>query len=226
MKIKIVIASRLSEFDFYNSSATGRSVALNKPSFVDVCLFPNNTKGLPEVYNQVIRESINDPAILVFAHDDLHILDYFWFLKIIEGLTCFDILGLAGNLRRVPRQPAWYFIDTKFTADTPDNLSGVVAHGKIFPPKGVSYFGKPRQKVMLLDGLLLASHSQKLNNNNLFFDEQFQFHFYDLDFCRQAELKNISCGTWDLSLMHESGGGFATESWWSSYNQYINKWGD
>lgn len=226
MKIKLVIASRASELDFFNTTATGRSLAFNKPSFVDVRLFPNNTKGLPTVYNQAIRESINDPSILVFAHDDIHILDFFWFQRLIDGLTHFDVLGLAGNRRRVPRQPSWAFIDTNFTWDAPENLSGIVGHGKSFPPSNLSFFGQPRQKVMLLDGLLMASDSKTLIKHNLFFDERFQFHFYDLDFCRQAEEKNVSCGTWDLSLIHESGGNFGSEDWHSSYQKYINKWGD
>jgi len=226
MKIKVVIASRASELDFYKTTATGRSLAFNLPSFVDVRLFPNNTKGLPTVYNQAIRESINDPSLLVFAHDDLHIVDFFWAYRIIEGLTHFDVLGLAGNLRRVPKQPSWAFIDTNLTWDASENLSGIVGHGEGFPPSSLIFSGQTRQRVILLDGLLLASDSKTLIKNNLFFDERFQFHFYDLDFCRQAELKNVSCGTWDLSLIHESGGSFGSEGWRSSYQQYLNKWGD
>jgi len=239
MKIKIVIATRASELDFFKTTATGRSLAFNKKVaersldkdgkriVLEVRLFPNNTKGLPTLYNQAIRESINDPSIIIFAHDDIHILDYFWIQRLIEGLTHFNVLGLAGNLRRVPRQPSWAFIDTNFTWDAPENLSGIMASGKNFPPSNPpSFYGPPRQKVMLLDGLLLASDSKTLIENNLFFDERFQFHFYDLDFCRQAELKNVSCGTWDLSLMHESGGSFGSVGWNSSYQEYLNKWGD
>jgi len=223
MKIRLVVATRQAEADFFSNTATGRSLFF-KPSFIDLKLFPNNKKGLPELYNQIIRESENDPATLVFAHDDIHILDFFWCSRLKEGLKNFDVIGLAGNKRRVPNQPSWAFIDNKFTWDNPDNLSGVVGHGHGFPPSNLSIFGTPRQKVLLLDGLLLAAESQTLITNSLFFDERFSFHFYDLDFCRQAEEKNVSCGTWDLALIHESGGSFGSDAWMKSYQKYIEKW--
>ncbi len=226
MKVKLIVATRASEQDFYIKTATGRSLAFHKPPFLEVRLFPNNTEGLPTLYNSAIRESSEDPATLVFAHDDLHILDFYWFNRIAEGLNYFGVIGLAGNRRRVPKQPAWAFIDTNFTWDAPENLSGVVGHGKGFPPSNLSIFGAPRQQVALLDGLLLASESKTLLENNLMFDERFKFHFYDLDFCRQAELKNITCGTWDLSLIHESGGSFGSDAWKASYQQYLEKWGN
>lgn len=226
MDIKIVIATRKSERDFYTETATGRSLSINRPPFLDVRLFPENTQGLPTVYNQAIRETIEKPCTLVFAHDDLHILDYYWCSRLHEGLKHFEILGLTGNKRRVPMQPTWLHIDTHFTLDMQQNLSGVVGHGNGFPPDRLNLFGTPRQQVKLLDGLLLATESQTLLSNALFFDETFKFHFYDLDFCRQAEQKNISCGTWDLALIHESKGNFSTPAWNEAYQDYIKKWRD
>jgi hypothetical protein len=225
MKIKLVVASRAGESDFLEATAIGRSL-FARPDFVEVRLFPNNKDGLPKVYNQAIRETINEPATLVFAHDDIHLLDYLWFFKIQEALSNFDIVGLAGNKRRVPKQPAWLFLNTNFTWDDTNNLSGLVGHGKRFPPESLSVYGEPRQKVMLLDGLLLASHSQTLISKGIFFDERFDFHFYDMDFCRQAEVKNVSCGTWDLSVIHESKGSFGSPDWRRAYQKYIEKWGD
>ncbi len=224
MKIKLVIATRESENNFFVKTATGRSLAFNKPSFIELKLFANNSRGLPSVYNEAIKECAENPATLVFAHDDLHILDYLWYSRVKEGLSNFDIVGLAGNKRRVPKQPSWAFVDSKFTWDVRDNLSGIVGHGKGFPPSNLSVFGPPRQKVKLLDGLLLAVESETLIKNNLFFDENFNFHFYDLDFCRQAEQKELSCGTWDLSLIHESGGSFGSEGWRMAYQRYLEKW--
>jgi hypothetical protein len=226
MKIKLIVATRASEADFYTKTATGRSLGFYKPPFLEVSLFSNNTEGLATVYNRAIRESREDPATLIFAHDDLYILDFYFFHRIREGLNNFSVIGLAGNRRRIPRQPSWAFIDTNFTWDARENLSGVVGHGTGFPPSNLSIFGSPRQKVLLLDGLLLASQSKTLLENNLLFDERFKFHFYDLDFCRQAEIKNITCGTWDLSLIHESGGSFGSDAWKSSYQLYLEKLGE
>ena len=226
MKIKLIVASRLSEEDFFEKTAMGQSLKLCKPNFVQLCLFPKNTSGLPALYNQIIRESINDPAILVFVHDDIFLLDYFWCNKVYEGLRQFNILGLAGNRRRVSSQTSWAFIDSKGTWDEPENLSGIVGHGKNFASAVLTVFGEPRQRVKILDGLFIACQSDILLAKNLFFDERFDFHFYDLDFCRQAELKDLTCGTWDIAQIHQSGGNFLSEAWSESFNKYIDKWGD
>jgi hypothetical protein len=224
MKIRLVVATRATEADFFTATATGRSLAFNLPSFIDLRLFPENREGLPAIYNRVIRESSSDPAILIFAHDDIHILDYYWCRRIFEGLAEFQIIGAAGNVRRLPGQPAWGFVDTQFTWDERKYLSGIVGHGDSYPPKNFSVYGPPQQRVKLLDGLLLACESETLIQNDLFFDERFSFHFYDLDFCRQAEMLDISCGTWDLSLIHESGGNFSSPAWRQAYATYIDKW--
>jgi hypothetical protein len=191
---------------------------------LSVHLFANNKLGLPAVYNQAIRARIGKPSILVFAHDDLHFLDHFWSDRIIEALTHFDIVGIAGNKRRLPKQPSWAFVDEKLTWDVRENLSGVVGHGTGFPPKNLSRFGPSRQRVKLLDGLFLAANSENLLSNNIWFDELFNFDFYDLDVCRQAELKSMSCGTWDVSLIHESGGHFGSRRWKAAYQRYLEKW--
>ena len=225
-KIRLVIATRENESDFFEKTATGRSLSLYKYPFLEIRLFPNNTTGLPSQYNIAISESINDPAILVFIHDDVHMIDYFWVNQILDALDQFDVVGLAGNKRRVAKQPAWAFIDNKFTWDNSENLSGVVGHGKGFPPANLAIFGPPRQEVKLLDGLMLITDSITLVQNDIRFDEQFDFHFYDLDFCRQIEQKGLKMGTWSISVIHESGGNFGSEGWSRGYKKYIEKWKD
>jgi len=225
-KIRLVIATRENESDFFEKTATGRSLSLYKYPFLEIRLFPNNTSGLPSQYNIAISESINDPAILVFIHDDVHMIDYFWVNQILDALDQFDVVGLAGNKRRVAKQPAWAFIDNKFTWDNSENLSGVVGHGKGFPPANLAIFGPPRQEVKLLDGLMLITDSITLVQNDIRFDEQFDFHFYDLDFCRQIEQKGLKMGTWSISVIHESGGNFGSEGWSRGYKKYIEKWKD
>lgn len=226
MKIKLVVATRVHEDEFFTNTLTGRSLKVNYPDFVELKLFANNQIGLPKLYNQIIRESQNDPATLVFAHDDLLLLDYYWCKRLIEGLEHFEVVGLAGNISRAPRQPTWWFVDDQFNWDAKENLSGVIGHGDQFPPENISFYGAPRQQVKLMDGVLMAVHSQTLIDHDLYFDEQFDFHFYDLDFCRQAEVKNIELGTWDIAFTHGSKGNCGTDSWRRGYSKYIKKWGD
>jgi len=45
----------------------------------------------------------------------------------------------------------------------------------------------------------LARYPQRdLDQEGAAFDPRFQFHFYDLDFCRQAEQRGLKMGTWAL----------------------------
>ncbi|WP_228978534.1 glycosyltransferase family 2 protein [Paraburkholderia gardini] len=224
--IRLVCGTRASHDDFVRKSALGRSLALRRYSSnpPQLLLFDNNTAGLSTIYNHAIQLAKNDPAILVFVHDDVHLADFFWADRIREAVERFDVVGLAGNIRRVPYQPAWFFVDAQFTRDQPQFFSGVVGHGTGYPCNEISTYGPPGQECKLLDGLLLAADSERLSETGVCFDDQFAFHFYDMDFCRQAELKGLKMGTWPISVVHESGGAFGTPTWREGYERYLQKY--
>jgi hypothetical protein len=223
-RYRFVCATRESREDFYQRCALGRTLSLYRAPFVEITLFERNRSGLPALYNRAIRESAGNPAILIFIHDDVHICDFFWPVQIAAGLRIFDVIGLAGTKRRLPRQPAWSFPDQTFTLDTSGNLSGCVAHGRGFPPDNIAMYGTSGQEVKLLDGLFLAARSETLLAHEVRFDERFDFHFYDLDFCRQAEARKLRMGTWPISVVHESGGSFDSPAWREAYARYLAKW--
>jgi hypothetical protein len=225
-KIRIVCATRKGREAFFAETALGRSLSLYRPPAVEIRLFPENDRGLPALYNQAIDESAKDSAALLFMHDDLHLCDYHWADKVRQGLGAFDVIGLAGNRRRVPRQPGWLFLDERLTPDNRENLSGAVGHGRGLPLDTIDVFGPSGQPVKLLDGLFLAVSSETLSAKSLRFDERFDFHFYDVDFCRQAEKAGLRLGTWPISVVHESSGGFVSEPWRHSYESYLEKWGE
>jgi len=222
----LVVATRHNREDFFNKSATGRSITACRASNLDLRVFTENRRGLPACYNEALRESRGKDCNMVFAHDDLLLLDFFWVNRIEQGLAQFDLIGLAGNKRRVPNQSGWMFVDAKRTKDSAEHLSGVVGHGDAFPPKHLSFYGPTGQPVKLLDGLLLAGHNRTFMDHDVWFDESFDFHFYDMDICRQAEQKGLRCGTWPISLVHASGGKFSSADWEQAYATYIRKWGD
>lgn len=224
--IRVVCATRKEREEFYSATALGKSLSLYRPPAVELRLFPGNTLGLSAVYNTAIEESAGEQEILLFVHDDLHLCDFHWAGRLREGLAAFDIVGLAGNRRRVPGQPGWGMTDEKLTAEQRGNLSGIVAHGKGFPAETVNVFGPPGQRVALLDGLFLAVRSRTLQSKSLRFDERFDFHFYDLDFCREAEQAGLAMGTWPIAVVHESRGGYVSDSWRQGYERYLEKWGD
>jgi hypothetical protein len=226
LKVRVVCATRATRESFASSTALGKSLSLLRPAGVELRLFAGNAAGLPLVYNTAIDESAADPAILLFVHDDVHLCDFHWTDTLNDALEQFAIVGVAGNRRRVARQPGWRFLDEKFTRDRRENLSGTVGHGHGFPAERVDAYGPSRQQVSLLDGVLLAVKSETLHAKSLRFDEQFDFHFYDLDFCRQAERAALSMGTWAVSVVHESKGSFGGESWCRGYERYLAKWGE
>lgn len=225
MKLEIISATRHSEEEFWKSSALG--ISLKRLAF-DRRIYPNitfsNRKGLPAVYNEGIAMADND-SMLVFIHDDVWIDDYNIYKRIEEGLSDFDIIGVAGNRRRVSRQPAWAFIGMPFTWDERSNLSGVVAHGK-HPFGKVSFYGTVPAECELLDGCFLATKKYRISESDCCFDQCFEFHCYDMDFCRTARSKSLKLGTWAICLTHQSGGHFGTEKWMNSYRDYLDKWGE
>jgi GT2 family glycosyltransferase len=224
VKVRIVCATRAARDAFPSSTALGKTLAVHRPAGVELRLFAGNAEGLPSVYNTAVEESAADPAILLFIHDDVHLCDFHWTDTLNDALEQFAVVGVAGNRRRVPRQPGWRFLDERFTRDSRENLSGTVGHGRGFPAERIDVYGPSRQRVSLLDGVLLAVKSETLHARKLRFDEQFDFHFYDLDFCRQAERADLPLGTCAVSLVHESKGSFGGDSWRRGYERYLAKW--
>lgn len=222
-KVRFVVATRESEIEFFTKTATGRSLKLYNGLGFELDLYASNSSGLPQVYNQSIDKAKNDPAILVFSHDDVHITDYWWIKKIRECIKYFHITGIVGNTRRTDFQPTWCHKDINMTYDD-GYMSGAIANGNSFPPELLCVYGPTPHEVKLMDGVFMICDSETLINHNIRFDEQFDFNFYDLDLCRQAEQKGLKMGTWEISLIHESGGK-DSPSWRDSLEKYYRKWG-
>ena len=229
--IRFVCATRLSQPAFFAQAPLGRSLPLYRTfpprQRIELRLFANNERGLPSVYNLAIDEAREHPAILVFIHDDVYLSDYYWAEHLLDGLRSFDIVGLAGNRRRVPGQASWMYLNDRFESDSYDNLSGVLGHGEGFPNlRQLSVYGPPGREVKLLDGVLLAVRSTRLIETSLRFDERFAFDFYDLDFCRQAEQRGLRMGTWAISAIHASAGKLGSPGWQQAYRTYLEKYGE
>ena len=154
--IEVISATRKTEEEFWASSATG--ISLRRLGFDKKIKFHiafANQRGLPYIYNERIEAS-NDNALLVFMHDDVWIEDMFFSQQLEQGLSTYDIIGVAGNRRRIPLQPSWCFIDSKMNPDKRENLSGTIAHGP--DPFGVPSFSGPAPAdCELLDGVFLAA---------------------------------------------------------------------
>lgn len=226
-RVLLVSATQLGEEAFWASSALGLSLPyhLDRDKRIQPLIAFNNTRGLPLVFNEAIAEAADDD-ILVFMHDDVWIDEINSFTeRVREGLDHFDVIGVAGNRRRVPNQPGWPFIDFKLTSDADEFMSGQIAHGER-PYGETSYFGETPAACELLDGVFLATQKSRLNKRKVRFDKRFDFHLYDLDFCRSARKAGLSLGAWKLRLTHQSKGNYFSRQWYSKAKSYLKKWGN
>lgn len=228
-RLHVVSATRRGKDAFWNEGALGLSL---RRFAADKRIVPwiayENTRGLPEVYNELIERAGPD-GLLLFVHDDVWLDDLFFVERLVEACARFDVVGVAGNRRRLPGQPGWAFVqaegDPGLRWDAREHLSGMVGHGQ--QPFGtVSRYGDTPAACELLDGVLLAARARVLHDSGCRFDPRFRFHFYDLDFCRTARAAGLTLGTWPIGLTHQSGGAFGTDAWNAGLRDYRAKWGD
>jgi GT2 family glycosyltransferase len=225
-KLLLVTATRLAPNPFMETSPLGRSLRrISYEQRIEVRPAFNNKEGLPAVYNRQITEE-NREKILLFLHDDLWLDDCFVVDRVREATDTFAVVGVAGCIRRLPRQPAWAFSsEVPFTREDRRFLSGVVADGGEAWGKP-SCFGPPGVECKLLDGVFLAARCSTLLDSGVRFDERFMFDFYDMDFCRSAEAAGLRMGTWPIAVTHASVGNFGTPAWHESLKTYRAKWPD
>lgn len=227
-KICVVTTTREKTLDdFTKNTLLGKSLEIKTYFNIEVMCFVNNTNGLSMCYNDAIKKHINDDKILVFVHDDIALLDYYWPLRVIESLNHYDIAGVAGNVRHEINFPSWahsHSDGNNVIWDEDRYLSGSMLHSDTWPPKIVTVYGELNRQVVNLDGAFLACTTKTLREYDLKFDERFDFHFYDADFCKAAHTKNCKLGTFPLALMHAGKGRMNTESYINAYIKYNEKW--
>ena len=225
-KLLIVSATRAAPGPFMETMPLGQSLRrISYDRRLEIRIAFNNRAGLPSVYNRQITEENRD-KMLLFVHDDVWLDDCFVHDRVREALEAFDIVGLAGNTRRQPRQPAWGFEkEDPFIPVERAFLSGIVADGDIAWGRP-SRYGLPGLECVMLDGVFLAVRCGTLLDRGVRFDERFTFDFYDIDFCRSAEAAGLRMGTWPIAITHTSVGKFGSPAWRAGLQAYREKWGD
>ena len=224
ISIRIISATRLAGAVFLGLSPLGLSLErLKLDKRIASTIVAENRSPLPAIYNEAI-EAAADADILVFMHDDVWIEDIFFADRLIEAVEAFDVVGVAGTRVLHPGQTAW-FEDPLTKEPDRGNLSGAVGHGRT-AFSTIFRYGPPRLACELLDGMFLAAKRATLLTANLRFDPAFDFHFYDLDFCRSARAKGLTLGTWPIVLGHASHGAYDSPAWAEKRDDYLRKWGE
>lgn len=223
MKFRFVCATPHSQDVFYRQTLFGKWFAKVRDDDIELILYPENRFGLPAVYNDAIKKSCETDCILIFIHDDVFIADLFWKGRLFHSLDQYSVVGLVGNISLNDTQPSWNVKDLNLNWFDSKSLRGGVIHGSSFDNCVFDVFNQSFGQVEVIDGLFIAVKSNFFKNCNIFFDERFQFHMYDIDFCRQIKLKGFTLGVVDISVMHASAGK-AGSDWTNAYAIYQNKW--
>lgn len=187
----------------------------------------NNKEHLAKVYNHYL-DTIKDAKYIIFCHDDISIEDSKLYEKIDKAIgddSPYTICGVAGNTQaRIQEKNLWHLMGNK------DSMSGAVAHytGKDATKCFMTNFGVTPQRCILLDGIFLAVNVDKINEVGLRFDENYPtgFHFYDIDFCLEANKKGLKMTTWPIWIVHMSHGltDINNEDWNKNNEYFKNKW--
>lgn len=189
---------------------------LSSDSSVSSYIVENNTTGLSAVYNKFLDEPGYAKSIVTFVHDDVSIQDAMFASKLRKAHEEYNIVGLAGgdNAKRtdltVP--PLWHVMS--------DTKSGIVAHTTESDGAITSVcFGPTPREVNVIDGLFMSFDIEKCRG--LVFDEDFDFHLYDLALCQRAKALNLTIGTWPIWVIHDGiGDSFRSKSWEQNATKY------
>lgn len=223
--LDMICATRLNAHDFWTRSALGQSMRrLSRDHRLVPHIAFENRRGLPAVYNERIDAPDAGP-LLMFIHDDVWLDDHFFVEHTVAALETADVVGVAGNRRRLPGQPSWAFKNTRFEWDDAVHLSGTVGHAQ-HPVGKLAHFGPVPAACELLDGVLLAARRDTLRGRQVRFDERFGFHFYDMDFCRTARQAGLRLTTWPIGITHQSKGNAGSADWQRNHEAYLAKWQD
>ena len=226
--VVVVAATRLNEEEFWRTSNLGASLGKARlKDYVSWSIAYNNRDGLPLVYNRALR-TLPDEALVAFIHDDVFIYDYFLANRLNDAVDRFDVIGVAGDPAPRAEHIGWGAWRTpgQSSGIAADHTvkSGAVEHSKAGNTLEITYFGPSPRGVKLLDGLFLAARAGTLRRDAVEFDEQFDFHFYDLDFCRTCAAAGLSLGTWPIAVSHASEGAFGSPAWEAALAKYQLKW--
>jgi GT2 family glycosyltransferase len=193
MNYKFIIATPLSKSDFQEKAAI--AITLDKLN-CDYEVIYENKEGLTKVYNRFITED-NKGKKLIFIHDDVIVEDLFIFEKLDLAFEKFDIIGLAGATKcdLNAQIMAWHLMAPR------ESYVGEVAHSK----GGINWttvFGQTPARALVIDGLFIAVNVDILLETGTRFDEDFDFHHYDISFCLQANKNKLKIGVYPIRVVH------------------------
>jgi len=187
-----------------NAEETLAYKSLSRLNDIDVYYDANNKEGLSVMYNSILKEHLNDFDYIVFLHDDVYVDDLGVCEKLIKAHTQFDIVGIAGGVNPTIKAPAlWHLMCGGFQSN---NLYGAVSHPCSKDQIMFTNFGPTPSRVTILDGLFLSVKTKSVKETGWKFNENYNFHHYDIASCIDANKKKLKLGVAPIWVMHNSPG--------------------
>ncbi len=202
------------------------SIEKNVEGFSETFVYKKNKESISKTYNNFFKENKEyyyDDTAIVFLHDDVYINCTDIHDRLSKGLAEFDVIGLAGSTGAEIKSPGlWHLMSDK------KDHRGSVAHptSSTLEPYFITSFGPMPSRVLLIDGLFIATTARVLKS--IQFDESnpARFHYYDLDFSLQCNKNKFKIGVCDIPVIHMSPGLTNPDKEWQSGQEwFINKWG-
>lgn len=219
-KITAIIASESKTLEEFKNRPIWNSLEslykLHPEKVFNFFIVKNNKKGLSTLYNEFLNKKEYEKDILLFVHDDVEIEDLFLVEKLND--SPYVVSGLAGcNQIDLAKPPAWHLMSDR------NSQLGEVSHtkeGKVW----TTVFGPTKGRALLIDGLFIAVNVEKALEKQIKFDEEFDFHHYDLAFCLDCNSKKASVGVIPIRVVHHGlGDSMLTPEWNTSSKKFREK---
>lgn len=223
MKQVIIVSATLAKTleEFYNCPLYKSLYKLDilygdGQNLFDFKISKDNKTGLSKLYNSYLKNPDHKNKILLFVHDDVEINDLYLVEKLNE--SPYAVTGLAGTKKvDLSRPAAWHLMSNK------EDWVGEVGH----TAQGVEWtsaYGPTKSRALLIDGLFIAIDVNKALEKGVEFDEDFDFHHYDLAFCLNCNVKKATVGVLPIKVTHHGlGDSMNTPEWQNSSVKFREK---
>lgn len=193
---------------------------------IDLKLFCNNSEGLCKRYNEVLDAHRHDYDYIMFIHADTLPCDFLYFIRSMINRN-YPIMGLAG-CTAMPMFGQYHPIAWNTMSDVNTQVGEVWHKHQLNAPARQSIFGNKKEAypVIAIDGLCMIFSKVALDNEQLRFDEQFKFDFYDMDMCFTANKLGVKIGIIHPGkFIHWSvGKGILKQTYKEAEAKFISKW--
>lgn len=188
----------------------------------------NDKKTIFQKYNiaiqALIQTGLTDQDIVIFAHEDIKIMDSFFVPKIemvLNERPNIGMIGIAGTNQLNDNCAWWSNPDpTKLRGHLIQEMENEPAQHRVW---NVGCF----DDIVSLDGCILIIRGKCLLEGVRFDESNYPglIDFYDLDFSAQVLERGYKLAVADILIQHKSmGKGSMNEPWHIAKSLFINKW--